>query len=146
MAAVVLLLMVTFALSYSQPIDIHSAAVVKQAEFALQELAKLSDSGVYESLKLNRILSAEEKSGIYHDNLHLVLELASPYFKSGLSTQQIQIVVMRHKSENVTTLAVDEFPKMNEDAIEEFYIKRVEERRAARDRAFQNLEQYALDQ
>lgn len=117
---------------------------IQEAEFAVAELQKLSDSGIYRTLALENIISAQFIDGVYYDNLALELELSSPYFKSGAKTEKFSMVVMNHKKDKVTTLAIDEFPVMDDDAIEQFYIQRVEEHRADRDRAFDRLFREAM--
>ncbi len=109
------------------------------AEFALAELKKLSETGVYDSLSIKNIKNEGSRDGIFHINTMITLELASPYFKSGLESEEFRFIVMKHKFENITTLAVDEFPVMREDAIEEYYIKMVKERRKKRKQAFAEL-------
>jgi hypothetical protein len=128
----------------SIPLEINSPKVVKTAEFALQELSKLSDSNIYETLKLSKILSADEVDGLFHMNIMLHLELECPHFASRRLKESYHMIVMAHKEDNVTTLAIDEFPVMNEDAIEEFYIRKVERRRELREKAFEELEMEAM--
>lgn len=63
----------------------------------MEELKKISDSGVYETLTLSRVISGEEEDGIFHDNTILTVELASPYFRSQLPVERFEIYVMKHK-------------------------------------------------
>ena len=67
------------ALSPSDP------SVLANATYALNELIKISDSGVYSSLRLGKITSAIIDDGMFHDNMILNVQLESPYFKSGRS-------------------------------------------------------------
>lgn len=121
-------------------IDVNSAKAIKSAEFAVHELSILSDSEIYETLELKKILYAAEQDGIFHYNTLLTLELASPHFKSGKASEEFKMIVMLHKEDGVRSLAIDEFPVMNEDAIEEFYIRKIEKRRKQREEAFRRLE------
>ncbi|RYY82280.1 hypothetical protein EON63_13675, partial [archaeon] len=98
-------------------------------------MKRLSDSGIYTTLSLANILDYEEIDGIYHNNVALELELRSQHFKSKLDTEVFNMVVMKHKKEDITTLAIDEFPVMDDDAIEDFYIQKVEEHRENREKA-----------
>lgn len=141
---VLVLLLSVIALIGSVVLEVNSAKVVKAAEFAVQELSKLSDSGIYETLELSKVLSADEIDGLFHINILLHLELRSPYFASHNLLEKYHMIVMRHKEDNITTLAIDDFPVMDEDAIEEFYIKRVEYRRKMREKAFEELELDAI--
>jgi len=112
----------------------------EMAHFALRELAKLSDSGVYSTLSLSRVLSYREEDGLFHQNHHLSLELASPYFASKLAVESFEMIVMVHKDDGVKSFAIDEFPVMDEAAIESFWISKVEEKRGLREEAFRKLE------
>lgn len=125
-------------------LNVNDKIAVEEARFAVQELSKLSDSRIYTTLTLDKIISAEQKDGIFHDNVVLQLELASPYFKSGKPTEKYEMIVMTHKEDKVKTLAIDEFPVMNEDAIERFWIEKVEEKRIQREKSFRKLELEAL--
>lgn len=121
-------------------IDVHSSKAVKAAEFAVAELAKLSDSDIYTTLSLKKIMYAAEQDGIFHYNTLLTLELRSPHFKSKKETEEFKMIVMLHKEDGVRALAIDEFPVMDEDAIEEFYIRKIENRRRQREESFRRLE------
>ena len=44
-------------------INVNSPKAVQAAEFAVNELCKLSDSNIYETIKLSKILSAQEQDG-----------------------------------------------------------------------------------
>jgi hypothetical protein len=121
-------------------LDSNGHEAIQAAEFSVRELSKLSDSGIYTSLSLSSILSAKYNEGIFHNNIILELELASPHFKSGYSVERFHVVVMKHKDDGVTSFAIDEFPVMDEDSIEEYYIKKVEEKRRRREESFRRLE------
>ncbi|KAJ1415090.1 hypothetical protein B484DRAFT_454645 [Ochromonadaceae sp. CCMP2298] len=121
-------------------IDTSSPKAVKEAEFAVQELIKLSDSEVYTSLTLRKIVFAAEHDGIFHYNTLLTVRLACPFFESGQAEEEFKLIVMLHKEDGVKAVAIDEFPVMQEDAIEEFYIRKVERRRREREQAFRRLE------
>lgn len=120
-------------------LNVNDMKAIKGAEFALDELARISDSGIYKSLSLSRILFAMEEDGIFHKNIILNLELACPYFKSGLDVEVFSMVVMEHKQDHVKSFAIDEFPQMSEDAIEQFYIEKIELKRKQREESFRRL-------
>ena len=64
---------------------------------------------------------------------------ASPFFKSRRESETFDIMVMKHLSEDATSFAIDEFPVMEEGAIERFWTEMVEERRAKRRSLFDSL-------
>jgi GTPase SAR1 family protein len=127
------------------PIEVSSTKAIQAAQFAVHELSKLSDSNIYETLELNQIITADEIDGLFHKNILLHLELKSPYFASHNLLEKFHMIVMTHKEDNVTTLAIEEFPVMDDDAIEEFYINKIEERRKMRNKAFEELELEAME-
>jgi hypothetical protein len=86
--------------------------------YAVNELKKLSDSGIYQSLKLEKVISAQTVEGLFHHNAVLKVDLSSPFFESKRLVEQFEVVVMRHKEDGVVSLGIDEFPKMNEKDIE----------------------------
>ena len=121
-------------------------ASVALSQFAMDELKKLSDSGVYETLSLHSIDSAATQTGVFHFNYFLKLTMASPHFKDGKPTASFDVMVMRNLEDGVFSFAIDEFPVMDDDAIEEFWIRKVERHRKERDEAFKELEREALEE
>lgn len=126
------------------PLDISADEVKKEALFAVSELTKLSSSNIYNTITLQSILKAERNEGIYHLNTIILLELASPYFKSKKETEIFEMIVMTHKDDEIRSFAIDEFPVMDEDAIETFWNEKVEEKRKLREESFRRLELEAL--
>jgi hypothetical protein len=86
--------------------------VLEETNFALKELIKLSDSTIYSTLNLTNVISAHQEEGIFHDNTILVLELSSPYFRSGNPSERFEVFVMTHKEDAVKSFAIDDFPVM----------------------------------
>ncbi|KAJ0404351.1 hypothetical protein P43SY_001471 [Pythium insidiosum] len=121
------------------------------ANFAVDYLRSISDSGIYETLRLVHIEDAATQTATFHDAIHLCVSLASPYFKSGNATEQFQLVVLEGKEptgippKRERSIAIDEFPVMDEDAIEAFWIQMVETRRAQRRQLFERWEQEARE-
>jgi len=151
--AVALLILTIFArkqassLTYTDTrviVDIGSPDVEEAANFAMSELKKLSDSGVYESLTLVSVDAAEAQKGVFHDNLFLKLTMSSPHLENGMTASRHEVIVMRHLKDGVRSFAIDEFPRMDEDAIEAFWIEKVERHRAARERSFAAMEEQEL--
>ena len=93
-------------------LDVNDVAVKNEAIFALDELKKLSDSRVYNSLSLANITSAWLQDGIYHVNTILNIDLKSDYFKSQKSIESYEIIIMKNKEDDVKSIAIDEFPVM----------------------------------
>lgn len=62
---------------------------------------------------------------MFHHNTFLTLELACPHFKSGHDAETYDVMVMRHLEDGTFSFAIDEFPEMDEDAIETFWIEKV---------------------
>lgn len=109
-------------------------------QFVLEELQELSDSGVYRSLSLGRIHSAASQRGIFHDNIFLDLSLTSPHLNGGAAESRHEVMVMRALEDGVLSFAIDEFPDMDEDAIEAFWIEKVEAHRRFREESFAAIE------
>jgi len=125
-------------------LPINNQKVVDAAKFAIEELQQLSDSGVYKSLFLNKIVKAEEQNGVYHYNIFLTLELSSDYFDSGKSFETFDIIVLKSFEDGVYSFAINELPKMTENAIEKYWIEMVEEHRKLRESKFLELEAEGL--
>jgi len=123
------------------PRSVHDPAVVAAAEFVVEELQQLSDSGVYRTLTLDRVVSATWEQGVFHENTFLVADLASPHFASGNATERFDVVVMRHLDDaSATTFAIDEFPVMDDDAVERFLVEKIERHREQREVSFRKIE------
>lgn len=55
--------------------------------------------------------------------MKLVLELYSPHFRSRLPAEEFEMMVMQRFDDGSWTFTINEFPLMDELAIESFYIK-----------------------
>lgn len=80
---VILLLSVIFIFCRCYEIHVDDPYVESNATYALKELRKLSDSGIYSTLSLAKVISAELEDGIYHKNMILNVQLESDFFASG---------------------------------------------------------------
>ena len=138
------LVLLLFFAARAANLALSSDIVNAEASYALVELAKLSDSGVYSTLQLHKVLAASQEDGIFHQNTMLTLELSSPHFNSGSDTETFDVVVMTHKDDGIRSIAISEFPVMTEASIETFWVQKVEDKRLAREAAFRRLEVRAL--
>ncbi len=111
-----------------------------KADFVLSELQKLSETGIYSTLQIKDATLDGEHDGIFHHNTILSLKLHSPHFASNREVEEFRVVIMKHKSTNKTTFAIDEFPVMKEDAIEQFYIEMVKRKRIKQREQMEQLE------
>lgn len=122
-------------------LDSQSPAVQSLANWAVKELQSLSDSGIYSTLELREVLQAEESDqSIFHQNTILSLALSCPHYKSGKEVERFVVIVMKHQHEPFATIAIDEFPEMKEEAVEAFYIQKVEAKRQRREATLAKME------
>lgn len=85
-------------------------------------------------------LGACMQNGVFHHNTFITLDLGSPHFASGEATSRHDIMVMRDVEDGVRSFAIDDFPAMQEDAIEAHWEQSVEAKRAERELAFAQME------
>lgn len=112
----------------------------QEANWAVAELRKLSDSGVYESIRLHGMLSYSFEDASYHESTSLKVSLASPYFKSGEKSEAFEMVVLTHKEDGVKSLAIDNFPVMTDDSIEQHLVEKAKRKKQEREESFRFLE------
>ena len=65
------------------------------------------------------------QDGHFHFNTYLTVSLKCPHFLSGEPVEDYEMMVMKHKEDGTFAFGIDEFPVMNEDAVEQFYIQKV---------------------
>ena len=130
-----LLLVVSAAIVGAREED-HSLEIKTAANYVLEELQSMSYSGIYKTLKIQRIHSTRTEKGVFHMNTFMTLELASPFLKAKedkkkhkTATSTHEVIVMKHLDDGKLSFAIDEFPEMDEGAVEKFWIKSVETRR-----------------
>jgi hypothetical protein len=139
-------------------------------QWAINHLKTMSDSGVYETLKLESIESAATQvsaegsrmralalsgsfspsllltfsfsplqDGIFHYNTHVTVKLSSPHLLDGAASSTHRLLIMIDKEDRTRSFAIDAFPMMEPDAIEEFWMRKVDAHRARREIEFRKL-------
>lgn len=109
--------------------DVDEPHIVEAADWAVGHLRNMSDSGVYTSLSLVSVLEAATQEGVYHNNTMLTVRLASAHFLDGVPTSDHKLIVMADLEDGVRSFAIDVFPIMDPDAIEEFWMRKVDAHR-----------------
>lgn len=108
---------------------VDDPSVVEAAGWAVGHLRGMSDSGVYTSLRLVSVDEAATQEGVFHNNTLLTLTLASPHLLDGAPTSTHRFIVMADLEDGVRSFAIDAFPVMDPDAIEEFWMRKVDAHR-----------------
>lgn len=125
-------------------LDVDSVHVRSEAEAVLKHLKGMSDSGVYQTLTLKRVLFAASHVGVYHNNTMMRVELASPALMDERGVSEHEVVMMTDlEPPHGRAFTIDEFPLMREEAVEEHWRAKVMRSRAAREEAFALMEQEA---
>jgi hypothetical protein len=114
-------------------VDPADAHIIALAQWATQSMKNMSDSGVYESIQLHRVLRARSQAGMFHINTVMDVELESPHVISGETVSLHEIIVMEDLKEPSTrSFGIDSFPPMNPPAIEAMWRAKVDRLRTAR--------------
>lgn len=92
----------------------------------------MSDSGIFKTLGLQKIINATFQPAVFHNNTIMYVEFTSPALLDGDPYSTHIIVVMTDLEDGVRSLAIDEFPIMEPDAIEEAWKQKVMLGREAR--------------
>jgi len=112
----------------------HDAAI-----YVVNQLKQMSDSGVYESIELSRILSSEKiDGGIYHTKYVFRLRLESPSFASRREAEEVNIIFMED-NKGQRSFAIDNFPQMSNRAIEEYRQHKFSDLHERRKHLFQHI-------
>ena len=114
--------------------------VIEASRWALQHLRGMCESGAYEELRLLRVISAGMQRGVYHDNLHLELELTAPVLLGGSASSLHRIVVMTDREDGVRSFAIDAFPLLEPGTVERAWTRKGNAEAARRERDFKKLE------
>lgn len=100
----------------------------------------MSDSDIFTTLRLSRIMEASSATGIFHENIFVTVELVSPYFLDNIAASIHKIIIMTDLDDQSRSYAIDEFPVMDPTAIETFWMKKVDIHRLEREIEFLKLE------
>jgi len=117
-----------------------TTSILLLSQWILAELRPLSDSGIYNTLELGRILEASEQEGVYHFNTFLTIELISPYLAGNIENSVHDVILMEDLEDHVKSFAIDEFPVMKPDEVERFWQERVDREIIERDLLLDELE------
>ena len=84
-------------LAFLPPLQLPTDApeVIEAATWTVAHLASMSDSGVYTSISLRRVVDAASQVGVFHNNTMLTVELQSPHLLDGAETSTHKIIVMQ---------------------------------------------------
>jgi len=115
-------------------------AILEMSIWAVNSLIQTSEIEIYNSIRLDHITILSMTDGIFHTNTHLEMDLVSPHFASGESMETYEFLIMEplsKKDKNIEDtkgriFAIDRFPEMNSDFVEEAWIQKVEQRRNMR--------------
>jgi len=105
--------------------------VLSHAQAFTDHIRTLSDSGIYTTLTMRGVESYEVTEGVNFENFNMEVELRSPHFKSGKGSEIFDVVVMVDV-DGRRSFAIDRFPAMKEEAVEEFWVRKVEGRKERR--------------
>ena len=129
------------------PLPLDAPAVVEAANWALQHLRAMSDSGAFEALMLARIAGAAAQRGVLHDVLLLERELAHPRLlggggagPGGAGVSAHSVAVMTDREDGVRSFTIDAFPLLEPEAVEQAWLERADEAAARREAEFRRLE------
>jgi len=120
-------------------LDVDGAQVRSEANIAVEELKGMSESGVYETFRLGRILKAFSTKGRFFDIIVLEVELVSDMLHEPFITE---LTVMREDSETkeLRSVSIDKLPNFPQDVVEEFQRRRKRAASEQRERTFERLE------
>ena len=114
----------------------YSPDIQAATNYVLAELRSMSYSGIFQTLNIQKIHSARTEKGVFHMNTFMTLEFKSPFLKTKQGktkhktpTSMHEVIVMKHLEDGKLSFAIDEFPEMDEKAVEKFWIESVEARR-----------------
>ncbi len=116
----------------------------RAATVAMGQLKQLSQSGIYESLVLDRLIDASSTEGGYFDHVRLKCQVSSPYLEK---PEVLEATVMHDKDTGeARSVAFDTFPEFRQDDIELLNKKRVLLKIEQREKLFQSMEQEFVDE
>mmetsp|Transcript_698 Transcript_698/g.1016 ORF Transcript_698/g.1016 Transcript_698/m.1016 type:complete len:188 (-) Transcript_698:73-636(-) len=118
---------------------VNDEGVLEHANFVVQRLKSLSYTGVYNNLWLHSILSAQVLSGTHHSKItKLVLNLSSNVFESRKLVETYNVLIMEdfvNDQPVISSFAIDNFPKMKQEAIDASWEDKLKEHKRRKDEA-----------
>ena len=135
-----MLWLLSFVVCQSKVRNINDIEIENAATWALEELSNLSESGIYKTLHLESIQQASSTMGVFHDTIHMVLKLNSPYFQNKKQDEIVKITVMTHLKTHEKSFSIDHFPIMTQASIEAYWITMVKQHRQERKELFESWE------
>uniref|UniRef100_A0A7S2R5W3 Uncharacterized protein n=1 Tax=Mucochytrium quahogii TaxID=96639 RepID=A0A7S2R5W3_9STRA len=127
-----------------EAVDLGSAEVARDAAAALDELRRLSDSGVYETLSIKKIKKATAGAGRFHKVMNLECQLQSPYLDSDF---ELEFLVMKDLNDGtVRSVSVDPLPEFPRHIVEKMKAEKIQRKIKEREAVFDKMEKAYLDE
>jgi len=118
--------------------QINTAAIV-----ALEQLRHLSESGVYETLVIERVVDASVDLGTFFRKITIKCELSSNLLEEN---HMIEFIALQDPDTNeYRSVVMDSLPRFPEAIVESSLVDRIVQKRKQREKILKNLEDNFLD-